>query len=59
MVAVYGSSVERNCFRRFEKRAIEKTEKVPHAWAGRGTQICLQTYTKSLRINASYERTRA
>ena len=36
-----------------------KTEKVHHAWAGRGTQTRLRTYTKSLRINASYERARA
>ena len=35
-----------------------KTENVHHAWAGRGTRTRLRTYTKSLRINASYERAR-
>ena len=36
-----------------------KTEKVHHAWAGRSTQTRIWTYTKSLRINASYECARA
>ena len=44
MVALCGSSVERNRLRCFEKRAIEK---VHSSWAGRGTRTGIRTYTKS------------
>ena len=52
MMAVYGSSVERNCFRRFEKQAIEKLKNF--ILPGQGA-VCGRIYQYILPILPPFE----